>query len=402
LVGRRRAAAPAATYTLRSDSPWLTGPSTVTLTGARTPVQLKVARSGLAAPGAYVGTVTAWGPDTMAGPAFRLVTTVLAAVPLAAATATLRQGVAVPAGGTLRTFFEADSSRPFQLTVETGGRAERGLAFLHEPDGMPFRDESARAAAYGPQGAEYEADSRDVVGGAYECVVVAPPSQPLTTTVRLTQSPLMLHAVRRGEAVHASVRNLTATAVEAEVGMHLGGAARLDSVSETGSAPKRIPFVVPRWSRGVVIDVTMDRAQWGRFTDFGVVLFDSLGRQLGKQPLNYAFGRLQVELPEGHGDLPVTLGLFPGFADSSSASERWALRTSIRVYADTTVVLARADSGSRTIAPKATASADFSLPASPWPLGEQFVPLGLLVARAGGRSWTREVELGPSGAALVP
>jgi hypothetical protein len=30
------------------------------------------------------------------------------------------------------------------------------------------------------------------------------------------------------------------------------------------------------------------------------------------------------------------------------------------------------------------------------------VPLGLLVARAGGRSWTREVELGPRGTALVP
>ena len=142
-------------------------------------------------------------------------------------------------------------------------------------------------------------------------------------------------------------------------------------------------------------------AQWGRFTDFGVSLFDSLGRQLGKQPMNYAFGRLQVELPEGHGDMPVTLGLFPGFADTAGV-QRWSARTSVRVYADTSVVLARSDSGAGTIAPRATATASFALPDSPWPLPARFVPLGLLVARADGRSWTREVELAAPGTALVP
>ncbi len=127
---------------------------------------------------------------------------------------------------------------------------------------------------------------------------------------------------------------------------------------------------MPAWSRGVVVDITMDRAQWGRFTDFGVTLFDSLGQQLGKQPLNYAFGRLQVELPEGHGDMPVTLGLFPGFADSAG-DQRWSLRASIRVYADTSVVLARADSPARVThrAARERRRADFVLPASPWPLG---------------------------------
>ena len=393
--------APAVTYTLRSDSRWLTAPPTVALRRARTPVRLEVARRELGAPGAYIGTVSAWSQDTMAGPAFRLITTVVVAAPISAATDTLRQNVAVPAGGLLRTFFQADSGRPFELTVETGGRAERGLAFLHEPDGMPFRDESARAAAYGVQGAEYEADSRDVIAGPYESVIVAPPGQGLTATVRLTHSPLLLHAARRGDAVHASFRNVTGAPVTAEVGMHLGGATRGDSISATGSAPLRIPFVAPAWSRGVVVDVSMDREQWGRFTDFGVTLFDSLGRQLGKQPLNYAFGRLQVELPEGHGDMPVTLGLFPGFADPSG-DQHWSLRTSIRVYADTSVVLAPADSAGRTIPPRGTATADFALPPSPWPLGEKFVPLGLLVARTEGRSWTREVELGPPGAALVP
>ena len=124
-------------------------------------------------------------------------------------------------------------------------------------------------------------------------------------------------------------------------------------------------------------------------------------REPGEGVLLDAEDRLQVELPEGHGDLPVTLGLFPGFADAAG-EQRWNLRTSIRVYADTSVVLARADTGTGTIGPHASAAADFTLTDSPWPLGPKFVPLGLLVARADGRSWTREVELTPPGTALVP
>jgi hypothetical protein len=38
------------------------------------------------------------------------------------------------------------------------------------------------------------------------------------------------------------------------------------------------------------------------------------------------------------------------------------------------------------------------MPADPRPLGEKFVPLGLLVARIDGRSWTREVALTPAAA----
>jgi hypothetical protein len=65
-------------------------------------------------------------------------------------------------------------------------------------------------------------------------------------------------------------------------------------------------------------------------------------------------------------------------------------------------VLARGDTGMQRIAPHATATADFALPASPpWPLGPKFVPLGLLVARADGRSWTREVELAAPGTAVA-
>ncbi|MGH7515767.1 MAG: S8 family serine peptidase, partial [Gemmatimonadales bacterium] len=301
---RRPAGTPPASYALRTDAPWLTPPANITLQGERAVVQLRVARHGLPADAASIGTVTGWTADTLAGPAFRLVATVVTTAPLADGTRALRDKVSVPAGGLLRTFFQTDSARSFALTVETNGRAERALAFLHEPGGMPFRDDGARTAGFGPQSAEYEADSRDVIGGVYEAVVVAPPTQAVTASVSISQSPLMLRAARQGESVRAQVTNVTGAPVEAEFGMHLGGAVRSESVRASGSAVQRIAFVVPAWSRGVVVDLSMDRAQWSRFTDFGVSLFDSLGRQLGKQPLNYAFGRLQVELPEGHGDMP--------------------------------------------------------------------------------------------------
>jgi subtilisin family serine protease len=392
----RPASAPAASFTLRSDAPWLTAPARVTLTGPRTRVTVHYARRKLGTSGAYVGVVSGWGEDTLAGPAFRLVNTVVIPARVASGSRALRAGEKLAAGGMLRTFFRADSARPFVLSIETGGHAEQGLGFLHEPGGMPFRDESARSAGNGPQAADYEADARDVVSGVYEAVLVAPPGQALSATVSVTQSPLRLRAVREADSVAAAFTNVTASAVQAEVGLHLAGAEREEAVKAKGSDTQRIPFVVPSWSRGVVVDITMDPAQWARFTDFGVTLFDSLGRQLGKKPMNYAFGRLLVELPVGHGDLPVTLGLFPGFADPAD-NQSWSLHASIRVYADTSVVLRPEGAPSLSIPAGKSASSAFRLPAkAPWPLGDGFAPLGLLVARVEGRSWTHEIPLAPA------
>ncbi len=397
---RSPGAAPA-TYALRSDSPWLAAPASVTLKGERTRVEVRYAKSALSEPGARVGVVSGWAKDTLAGPAFRLVNAIAVASPVASGSQALRSAERVPTGGVLRTFFEADSVRPFALTISTGSQGERALAFLHEPDGMPFRDEAARPAGFDHQSAEYEADSRDVVGGAYEAVVVSLPGQSPTATVELTQSPVSLRVSRQGAEVRATLANLTKTEVSAEVGMHLGGAAREETVTATGSDPVRIPFVMPAWSRGVVIDITMDRGQWGRFTDFGLTLLDSIGGQLGKKPINYAFGRLQVEGDPGHADVPVTLTLLPGFADPADARP-WTLHASIRLYADTSIVLASAGKAATIAIPAGKSiTSSFSMPADPWPLGDKFVPLGLLVARVDGRSWTREAALPPSSTASV-
>ncbi len=388
----RAAPASPAAYTLRSDSPWLTAPARVTLSGARSVVEVRYDLASLKPPGAYVGTVTGWGPDSLAGPAFRLVNTIVVPALLAAGPQDLRTGVRVESGTALRTFFHADSARPFEVRVSSGP-TEKGLAFLHEPDGMPYRDESARPIGAADGAAVYRVDARDAVSGNYETVAVAisPSPQALNAGVHVIQSPMRLQLTRNDKQAVATLSNASSSPVTAEVAVLLGGGERVETVVARGSSAHRIPFVAPAWAKTVAIDIKMDRAQWGRFTDFGVTLFDSLGRQIEKQPLNYAFGRLQASLPQGHGDMRVELALLPGFADLA-ADESWTLRASIRLYADSAVSLAPAQSGqaSMTIAPGKNASAIFPLPASPWPLGDGFFPLGILAARTGRDTWTRE------------
>jgi hypothetical protein len=387
----RPASARKAVYTLRADVPWAKAPLRVTLTGARTTVDVRYSLSGLKSPGAYTGIVTGWGADSLAGPIFRLVSTVIAPEPVASGTRELRSGAKVNPGSQLRTFFRADSARPLEVRVSGGGLAQKGLAFLHEPDGMPYRDESARPVGAADREAVYQIDGRDVVAGTYETDAVAPPSQALNVNVRVVHSPLTVRLGRDKSGALAVLANVASSPVTAQVAMLLGGGERVETVTARGSAEQRIPFVAPAWAKAVVVDLTMDRAQWSRFTDFGVTLFDSVGRQIEKKPLNYAFGRLQAKLPENHGGMPVVLGLFPGFADPRS-DESWAVRASIRLYADSGVALDHAGQADSTItlAPGKTDTVGFSLPQSPWPLGDGFFPLAVLIARAEERSWTRE------------
>jgi hypothetical protein len=390
----RPADASPATYNLKTDAPWISAPARVTLSGPKSVVEIRYDFSSLQSPGAYTGTVAGWGADSLAGPAFRLVSTVIAPAPVAPAARELRSNSRIEFGGSLRTFFRADSARPFQVRVTGGGPTEKGLAFLHEPDGMPYREESARPVG-GPEGAAlYQVDGRDAVAGAYEAVAQSVTPQGLTAGVRVTHSPVRLHLARRESEAIATLSNVTTAPVKAEVGMVLGGGERVETVVARGSAVRRIPFVAPAWARSVVVDITMDRTQWGRFTDFGVTLFDSVGRQIEKEPLNYAFGRLEASLPEGHPAMPLELRLFPGFADAGG-DEHWTLRASIRLYADSAVVLDLPPAGQApvTIAPGKNASFSFPLPHSPWALGDGFFPLGVLVVRAAENTWTRESGL---------
>jgi hypothetical protein len=261
------------------------------------------------------------------------------------------------------------------------------LAFLHEPDGMPYREESARPIGPPHGEAAYQIDGRDVVAGTYEVVAVAA-TQPLGATVKVTHSPMLLHLGREKSGVVATLKNTTAAPVKTEVAMLLGGAERVETIVAKTSEVRRIPFIAPGWARSVVVDLTMSREQWSRFTDFGVTLFDSVGQQIEKQPLNYAFGRLQSKLP-GHSDgMRVELALFPGFADTTDQS--WSARVSIRLYADSAVALKALGEPTVTAPAGKAVTVTFGLPDSPWPLGDGFFPLGVLAARADDHTWTRE------------
>jgi hypothetical protein len=369
----------------------------VTFNSAKASVDVRYKLATLKAPGAYVATVSGWAADSLVGPVFRLVTTIVVPAPLSPGSKELRSGVQVEPGTQVRSFFVADSGRPFEVRVSSARPGQKGLAFLHEPDGMPYRDESARPIGTADREAVYQVDGRDALAGAYEVVAVAPSAQPLSANVRVIQSPLRLGLTRDKSGVAAALSNLGSSVIRPETGVLLGGAERIETVTARGSEPRRIPFVAPAWAKGVVIDLTMERSQWGRFTDFGFTLFDSAGRQIEKQPLNYAFGRLQAKLPDGHRDMKLQLGLFPGFADPK-ADESWNLRASIRLYADSAVALERATPGdsSAAISPGRTETIRYVLPpAGPFPLGDGFFPLGVLVARSEDQNWTREAGLPP-------
>jgi tripeptidyl-peptidase-2 len=383
-----------AVYRLRSDASWASAPAQVTFTGRTATVEVRYRLTELKAPGGYTATVSGWGADSLAGPAFRLVSTIVAPEPIMAGSREVRSGVKVEAGSLLRTFFRADSARPLELRISSANLGQKGLAFLHEPDGMPYRDEYTRPIGSADREAVYQVDGRDVLPGAYEAVVVAPTVQPLSVNMKLVQSPLRLALTRERSSVVARLTNVTAAPVRTGVGLLLGGGERVETVAARGSDIHRVPFIAPAWAKAVVVELTMDREQWGKFTDFGVTLFDSTGRQVEKQPLNYAFGRLQAKLPEDHGAMPLELALFPGFADPAG-DQSWTLRAAIRLYSDSAVAVDPVSPGDSvlTIAPGKSGVVNFTLPQSPWPLGDGFFPLGVLVARSEEHSWTRESGL---------
>ena len=135
-----------------------------------------------------------------------------------------------------------------------------------------------------------------------------------------------------------------------------------------------VAFGIPDWAIHATVDVSMDPAQWPRFTDFGLTLFDSAGRQLGKQPLNYALGRLHVDLPGTA--LGGAVKLFPGLADPTSEAP-WSAGLSIRLYADSSHV-ERLPGSQITLPPGGTGSVHIAMPSqTPVSFGPGFAPLEL-------------------------
>ena len=385
---RRGAGASRATYKLRSDASWLSAPTAVTLSSEVTAVELRYTTTGLAAPGAYTGVVSAWPADTMQGPAFRLVTTVVVPAGVADSMLTLRDAAPVQPGEALRSFFAADSARPLEVRVFPG-TDRRGVAFLNEPGGAPFREGGGRPLGLAAPAAVYRVDARDVVQGDYQVSATPVPGATLSATVTVSHAPVTIRARREADMAEVDLVNVSGKPADAEVELRLRGAQRQDTVRATGSGTRRLPFDIPAWASGLEVDLTMDRGQWGRFTDFGVTVLDSAGRQVAQRPMQYAFGRLSTVLPDAHGGIRAELRLLPGFADAGD-DRPWSAVVTIRLYADSAVAVAPAGAGEVALQSSGRGAISFRLGTSPWPLPSGFAPLGVTLVRIGDQVWTRE------------
>lgn len=381
------AGSPETTVTLRSSATWLHAPREARLRAGATRVTLGYDAETLAEPGLHSAVVTGWTADTLAGPAFRLVNTIAVAESGGTIVADLGR---LPAGHAGRVFFQASPSRPFAVAVSTGAAGEQVSAYLHEPGGQPYREENGIGAGSGEEAGLYVVDGRDVVSGFYEAIAVAPPLEDASATIVVQQSPVTIEAVRQAQAVAVALRNVSDEAVVSAPFAVLVGGERTMTLAARGGETRRLRFELPDWAVHAAVDVSMDPAQWPIFTDFGVTLLDRLGRQLGKSPLNYAFGRLHLDLPR-RGVGPAELNLFPGLAEPGSA-EPWSVTVTVRLYADSAHVT-RLPGGEVTLDPGASATVSVPMMGATLPLGEGFVPLGIVVVPEQDRTWTREVPL---------
>ena len=401
LLPAETGARPVTEYTYRSDAAWL---HPAVRPGAPSPlreVTVTYDASALRAPGTYIGTVTVWGRDTMAGPMARLVNTVV--VPAAGGTAVSADPAPLAAGLERRWSFGAEAGRPFAVRVMSADSKDVIRAYLHEPGGQPYRGGNELEGSSGDNAAVFRVDARDVVAGEYEAVAAAPPVANSTAGVDIEHAPFTLLADARGGKGIAALRNVSDRPVTVAVSAGVVGGAIRTSLSGTGADTGRYTFDLPAWARKVVVDLKMAPSEWPRFTDFGVTLEDADGRQIGKSPMNYAFGRLEAELPRSWTGGPATLTLFPGWA-TTAPDQRWMVDAEVRIYGSDSAVTALAPDGNATLtlAPTGQAAVTFTPAATPWVLPNGFVPLLLYTAQVGSApGWTREAPLLPAPTPLM-
>lgn len=376
--------------TLRSDSPWLVAPGSLQLAAGVTEVSLRYRTEQLRAAGAHVGVVTGWGPDTMVGPLFRLVNTVLVTV----TPDTTLGPLSLDAGGTARVFFAVDSGRPFAVRVTSDDDGPTILGALFTPGGRPGLDENIQGA--GPAApAEFVVDASDARAGVWEADALGSPVAPGTASVSVLTSSVRIGLKRDPKGVELSLDNRSQAAANLQVGVALIGAQRGALVPGAGTRTEEVAFTAPAWARELVIDADMPREMWSRFTDFAVVLYDQSGRIVANEPMNYADVRLRTELTEALAGQILTLRLVPAFGDTAAAGV-WKLNVRIRLYADSPVPLdvsAGEETRSVRLTPGAHGAVRFQMAAPPWPMPEGFFPLAQAVVMDGDLRWTREAGL---------
>ncbi|MGE5804014.1 MAG: S8 family serine peptidase [Gemmatimonadota bacterium] len=307
----------AAQFALRADVPWLAVDDSIEAAPRVTQIPVTYHRNALVNPGVYVGTVTALNPrDPVAGPLFTLVNTVI--IPTDLATKTLFDERRMIAPSAVQRYFvrvpQLDATLRVTVTVPDS-QAQQATVRLYEPNGAPARsapeDILIGQEEAGSAGVTVRAE--DLVAGVYELDVIAPPLSAATVTVSADLGPVSLAAVGDGGSLEASALG---TSVTGDVRYRLVGAERTFAISGRGLPAESIQVRVPRWARRMEVDVQLPPELWDEMTDFSVTAYDSTGQQLrgGNQPVNYAFGRMGVQLTDSMAGIPLTIELYPAFA----------------------------------------------------------------------------------------
>jgi len=333
-----------------------------------------------------VGIVTGWGPDTLMGPLFRLVNTVVVPVP---ADTTLGQ-VTLDAGSTERVFVPVGAGRPFMVRMTSGPSSPTLLGALFAPGGRPALDDNVLAAGPGAP-AEFVVDGDDAIPGLWEFDALGSPVAPGSVSVAVQSSPVRIDLGRNPKGVDLTLENLAARATSVQVGVALIGGERGAVIPGKGSREETLAFPVPAWAGELVLDADMPKSDWSRFTDFAFTLYDAAGRIVAEEPLNFADVRLRLEIPDSLAGETLTLRLTPAFADSTDTGV-WNLKVRIRLYAAEAFPLDVAtgeEHRSVSLEPGARASVRFLMADSPWPLPDGFFPLGQGVVMDGDTPWTR-------------
>jgi subtilisin family serine protease len=381
------------TLRLRSDATWLQLPETVTLAAGRGEFTVAVQPGAAAAPGMLSAVIRAEGPDETAGPV--AVIPVVVRTPVPASGTRMPVNVNVIAGGVGRVFVPADTGRGMQVEVATLSDSSRVGAALHEPGGMPFRDDRMIPAGSGGGAGMFDIGAEDIVAGVYEVDVVAGPLTPVAAKVTVRQAPLRLGASMLHDTLHVTAKSLVATPLTVRLRAGLIGAERRITVQRVGDAPVRIGIPVPTWAARMVVDTRMSPEQWPRFTDFGMSFLDRRGRQFDTSPINYAFGRATPELPDSIAGDTVFVVLSPGFADSREHSS-WSVELSVRYYVGKPYAMDRDGWPAKQVAAGALREEYLVQGAMPIKLPPEFLPLVTIVALEGAQLdhiWTREVTL---------
>jgi len=306
----------AAQFALRADVPWLTSAERVDAEPRVTEIRLGYARAVLAAPGVYVGTVTARNPsDTLAGPLFTLVNTVIVPYQLNAKPLSDERRAIGPAA-VRRYFLQAPQpGATLRATVTLpDSQQQRAIVRLYEPNGAPARTapQDVDVGGEAPGTVSVTVRGEDLVPGVYELDVVAPPLTGATVTVRAELGAVALTPVGAGLEA-SSVRDGT---VMGRVTRALVGAERTYALAGRGLPAETLLVRAPAWARRAEVDLQLTPDLWDELTDFSMTVYDSTGQQIpgGNQAVNYAFGRLAFAVPEQLWGRPLTVEFFPAFA----------------------------------------------------------------------------------------